>query len=148
LGKKVMIWKREISLEKANQFSKDTLVDCFDINIIEIGNDFIKASMPVDRRTVQPYRVLHGGASAALAESLGSIAASFCMEDPINYMPVGVEINASHLRPAFEGSTVYGITRPVRIGRNLQVWEIKIEDESGKLVCVSRLTIAIIERRR
>ena len=143
-----MIWKREINLEAVNQFSKDTLVDCFDIKVVEIGDDFIKASMPVDRRTVQPFRVLHGGASAALAESLGSIAASFCMEDPLNYMPVGVEINASHLRPAFEGSVVYGTTRPIRIGRSMQVWDIQIEDEAGKLVCVSRLTIAIVERRK
>lgn len=117
------------------------------IVIQEIGDDYIIASMPVDHRTVQPVRILHGGASVALAESLGSIASVLTIEDPSTHTAVGVEINANHLRSVSEGSTVTGKASPIRVGRRIQVWNIEITDEQGKLVCVSRLTMAIVERR-
>lgn len=108
----------------------------------EVGEDFIKGCMPVDTRTRQPYGLLHGGASAALAETLGSLGAAFVV-DRSKYNTVGLEINANHVRGVREGY-VTGIARPLHIGKTTQVWEIRITDERDKLVCVSRLTVAII----
>ncbi len=102
--------------------------------------------MPVDARTMQPYGLLHGGASVALAETLGSVAANLCL-DPATHMAVGLEINANHLRAVRSGS-VTGTARPLHIGRQTQVWEIRIADERGRAVCVSRLTLAVVERPR
>jgi len=116
------------------------------IEITEIGEDFIKAKMPVDHRTTQPYGLLHGGASVTLAESLGSIAATFSVDQTKHYC-VGLEINANHIRSVNEGY-VYGITRPLHIGRSTQVWEIKITNEENKLVCVSRITMAIKDLKK
>ena len=141
-----MIWKQTMGLEGLNDTSKNTLVDHLGIEFIEIGDDYIKAKMPVDSRTVQPYRLLHGGASVALAETLGSVASVGVIEDLNKHMPVGVEINANHLHSATHGF-VYGTTKPIKIGKRLQVWNIEIEDEEGKLVCVSRITIAVIAKR-
>jgi 1,4-dihydroxy-2-naphthoyl-CoA hydrolase len=101
--------------------------------------------MPVDDRTVQPMRLLHGGASAALAETLGSVAGLLCLEDISGKSIVGIELNCSHLRAATEGY-VYGTVRPIRIGRRLQVWNIDIRSAAGKEICVSRLTIMVVER--
>ena len=111
-----------------------------------MGDDFITAKMPVDHRTVQPFRILHGGASVALAETLGSVAAILCLEPDSKKQVVGVEINANHLSSAREGTWVYGTVKPIRVGRTMQVWNIEIKDEKGKLVCISRLTIAVVER--
>lgn len=117
------------------------------IEVTEIGPDFITAKMPVDHRTKQPLGLLHGGASVLLAESLGSFASFLCIEDTSKYMSVGVEINANHLRSVSDGY-VWGTARPVRIGRLIQVWNIEIIDDQERLICTSRLTIAVVERLR
>ena len=122
------------------------MTDNLGIEYVEMGDDFITAKMPVDHRTVQPFRILHGGASVALAETLGSVAAILCLEPDSKKQVVGVEINANHLSSAREGTWVYGTVKPIRVGRTMQVWNIEIKDEQGKLVCISRLTIAVVER--
>ncbi len=114
------------------------------IEYTKIGSDYLKARMPVDKRTKQPAGLLHGGASVALAESLGSVA-SYLSVDPQKYDCVGLEINANHLRSVREGF-VEGTVRPLRLGKRIHVWEIKIHDEKERLICVSRLTMAIIEK--
>lgn len=134
-------------MELINTFSENTLATNLGIEIVEIGDDHIKATMPVDGRTVQPMRLLHGGASVALAETLGSIASLFCLEDLSTKSVVGVEINANHLRAVKEGGRVTGTAKPVRIGRSMHVWNIDIEDEQGRAVCVSRITIAVVDAR-
>lgn len=111
---------------------------------VEIGDDFLKARMPVDHRTKQPYGLLHGGASVALAETIGSVAASLVV-DHNKYYCVGLDINANHTRAASEGF-VTGTGSPIHIGNSTQVWDIKIHDEKGKLVCISRLTVAVLKR--
>ncbi len=110
----------------------------------DLGENYIKATMPVDHRTKQPYGLLHGGASVALAETLGSVASAFVI-DHEKYMCVGLEINANHLRGVKEGK-VTGVVTPIHIGAKTHVWEIKISDENGKLCCISRLTVAILLR--
>lgn len=138
-----MIWKTPLSIEALNDLSKNTLGENLGIDVIEVGDDYIIAKMPVDHRTVQPYRILHGGASVALAETLGSVASTMCL-DLSKHRAVGVEINANHLSSAREGSWVYGKVTPIRLGRTLQVWGIDITDEKGKKTCISRITIAIV----
>lgn len=115
------------------------------IEFTEIGPDYLEATMPVDERTRQPFGLLHGGASVVLAETLGSVAAMLCIEDN-EKAPVGVEINANHLNSVQSG-LVTGRCTPIKVGRRLQVWQIKIRDEQDRPVCVSRITIAIVERR-
>lgn len=124
---------------------KGTLIENLGIEFVEVGDDYIKARMPVDERTRQPMGLLHGGASVALAETLGSIAAYLCIDQPKQNC-VGLEINANHIRAIREG-WVYGIAKPLHIGRTTQLWEIKISDENEKLVCVSRITIAVLDNR-
>ena len=141
-----MIWKVKPSLEILQQIGANTLSENLGIEMVEFGDDFITAKMPVDHRTVQPFRILHGGASVALAETLGSVASVLTLEKDTKKQVVGVEINANHLSSAREGSWVYGTVKPIRVGRTIQVWNIEIKDENGKLVCVSRLTCAIVER--
>jgi len=114
------------------------------IEFLEIGDDFLKARMPVNERTKQPMGLLHGGANVTLAESLGSVASVMCI-DLEKKSCVGLEINANHIR-AVRSGYVYGITRPVHLGRTTQIWEIKIFDESDKLTCISRITNAILEK--
>lgn len=140
-----MIWKQSFTLEGLNQISQNTLAENLGIEFTDFGQDFLVARMPVDNRTVQPMRLLHGGASVALAETLGSVASVLCLDDTEKSMPVGVEINANHLRPATKGF-VYGTVKPVRIGRNMHVWNIEIKNEEDKLTCVSRITIAVVPR--
>ncbi|MDZ4680484.1 MAG: hotdog fold thioesterase [Saprospiraceae bacterium] len=142
-----MLWKQSHDPAVLQEFSRNTLVDALGIEFLEVGDDFITARMPVDHRTVQPMRILHGGASVALAETLGSVASVLCLDDPASHAPVGVEINANHLSQAKEGTFVYGTVKALKVGRRMHVWNIKIKDENGKLICVSRLTIAVIERR-
>jgi len=139
------IWKKDFGVEVLNQFNDTCLPGHLGIKIIEAGDNYLKASMPVDHRTKQPMGLLHGGASAALAETLGSVAGLLCVEDE-NKTIVGVEINANHLRSARQG-LVYGIVKPVRIGRTLQVWNIEITDEKERLLCVSRFTLAVIDSK-
>ena len=140
-----MIWKTKLSLDVVNGFSKNTAVESLGIVFEEIGDDYLVARMPVDSRTVQPFRILHGGASVLLAETLGSIASTLSI-DLTKYQPVGVEINANHLSSAREGTSVLGTVRPVRVGRTIHVWSIEIKDEQGKLICISRITIAVVQR--
>jgi 1,4-dihydroxy-2-naphthoyl-CoA hydrolase len=140
-----MIWTNQLSLDVINGFSKNTATESLGIVFTEIGEDYLVARMPVDSRTVQPFGVLHGGSSVLLAETLGSIASTLCI-DLSKSQPVGVEINANHLSSAREGTAVFGTVRPIRIGRTLHVWSIDIKDEKDKLVCVSRITIAVVQR--
>ncbi len=139
------IFNSSLSLEALTQMSSHTMVEHLGIQFTAIGEDFIEAKMPVDHRTHQPLGLLHGGASVALAETLGSVAATYCLDFAIQYC-VGLEINANHIRSVKDGF-VYGIARPVHIGKKTQVWEIKIVDEKKELVCVSRITLAVIDRR-
>ena len=138
------MFNSDLTLESLNQMSSESMVRHLGIEFIEIGEDYLKASMPVDTRTHQPFGVLHGGASVTLAETLGSVAANTVLTSRDQYC-VGQEINANHIRPVKEG-LVFGITRPVHIGRTSQVWEIKITDERDRLVCISRITLAVLTK--
>jgi 1,4-dihydroxy-2-naphthoyl-CoA hydrolase len=130
------------SLDALNAMSRGTAMEPLGIVFTELGPDFLRATMPVDARTKQPYGLLHGGASVLLAETLGSSAGMMAVGDGQGV--VGIEINANHLRGVREG-LVTGTARPLHVGRQTQVWEIRIEDARGKLVCVSRLTLAVID---
>jgi 1,4-dihydroxy-2-naphthoyl-CoA hydrolase len=136
------IWRDSFPLELVNQHSRDTLIAHLGIEFIEAGDDYVKARMPVDHRTHQPAHMLHGGASVALAETLASWAATFVVDRETNYC-VGLEINANHVRPVGSGWVV-GTARPVHLGRSTQIWEVRIADESERLVCVSRVTMAVL----
>ena len=139
-----MIWKQEFTIAGLNQSSHQTLAENLGIEYLEFGDDYLLASMPVDSRTVQPRRILHGGASAALAETLGSVAGLLCLEDITTQTIVGTELNCSHLRPATAGK-VYGKVQPIKLGRRLQVWQIDITNDQDKLVCTCRLTIMVVK---
>ena len=128
-----------------NAKAHDTMVETLGIVLTDVGDDYLKGTMPVTARNCQPMRILHGGASVAFAESLASIASNWSLND--EQAAVGQEINANHLRPAREGETVTGITRLVYAGSRSQVWTIDISNEQGQPVCISRITIAIIKRR-
>ena len=141
------IWKQPYSIEGINAIGKNTLVEQLGIEFTEVGDDYLIARMSVDHRTVQPMRILHGGASVALAESMGSVAGVLCLDDPSTHTIVGVEINANHLRSVKEGGVVYAKASPIRLGRRIQVWNIEITDEKGQLTCVSRLTIMVVKKR-
>jgi 1,4-dihydroxy-2-naphthoyl-CoA hydrolase len=137
------IWFAEPTVENTSHFDH-TLVAHLGIEMLEIGDDYLVARMPVDHRTHQPQGLLHGGASVALAETMGSIGA-FLTVDPARFAVVGLEINANHIRGVRSG-WVIGRATPLHRGRTTQVWEIRIADEAGKLVCVSRITMAILEK--
>ncbi len=132
-----------MTLETLNALNDTCMVGHVGIEFTEMGEDYLRARMPVDRRTTQPFGILHGGASATLAETLGSVA-STAIIDLERQRAVGLEINANHIRPVSEGY-VYGTARPLHIGRRTHVWDIRIEDEAGRLVCVSRLTMMIVD---
>ena len=136
-------FRRTATVADLNALSAGTAMEPLGIAFTEIGPDFLRATMPVDARTRQPYGLLHGGASVLLAETLGSTAGGLCVEDDQGV--VGLEINANHLRGVREG-VVTGTARPLHVGRNTQVWEIRIEDARGRLACISRLTLAVIAR--
>jgi 1,4-dihydroxy-2-naphthoyl-CoA hydrolase len=140
-----MVWKTIPTIEALNASGVNTLVHNLGIEFTEVGNDYLIAKMPVDGRTVQPFRILHGGASVSLAETIGSVA-SLCCVDITKQQAVGLEINANHLSSAREGSVVFGRVSPIRIGKTIHVWQIDITNENNKLICVSRLTMAIVER--
>jgi 1,4-dihydroxy-2-naphthoyl-CoA hydrolase len=135
------IWKRPVTIEGLTAIHKDTAVERLGIEFLEVGDDFIKARVPVDGRTKQPYGLLHGGVSVVLAETLGSCGAASCV--PEGYRAVGLDINANHLRGATQG-WVTGITRPVHVGRTTQVWQIELTNKAGELTCVSRITMAVL----
>jgi 1,4-dihydroxy-2-naphthoyl-CoA hydrolase len=134
----------DITLEKLNGWRKNTMVEHLGIELTDFGKDFLCGKMPVDHRTHQPMGLLHGGASVALAETLGSIAANLHV-DPKTKACVGLEINANHIRSVRSGY-VFGKATAQHIGRQTQVWEIKITDEAGRLVCISRITMAVIDK--
>jgi len=136
-----------ITLDKIHSLGKNTIAQHLGIEFTEIGEDYIVARMPVDHRTHQPFGILHGGASVVLAETLGSIASFLCLKDPQKQHAVGLEINANHIRSVKEGF-VYGKVTPIHVGRSTQIWDIKITNEENKLVCISRLTVAIVDANR
>lgn len=137
------IWFHEnINVDQLQALGKNTMVEGIGIEFKEIGENFIKAIMPVDHRTVQTYGILHGGASVTLAETIGSIASAMVI-DKEKYYCVGLEINANHIRSAKKGF-VTGIVTPIHLGKKTHVWEIKIYDDEEKLLCISRLTVAIL----
>ena len=138
------IWKIPITFDLLKSRSANTFVEFIGIEFTEIGDDYLKATLPVDHRTKQPLGLLNGGVSAALAESVASTAANYCVDQSICYC-VGLDINANHLRPASEG-IVTATAKPLHIGNKTQVWEIKIENETGKLVCISRMTMVVVMR--
>ena len=140
------IWfNKDLSLDHLRPLGKNTMAEYLDIEWSAVGDDFIKATMPVDHRTNQPYGLLHGGASCVLAETIGSVASAMVI-DHDKFICVGLEINANHIRGVREGR-VTGIATPLHLGSSTHVWDIKIYDEKEKLVCVSRLTVAIIPRK-
>ena len=138
------IWRSLQTLENLNGNREGTLIGTLGILFTEIGDDFVRGTMPVDARTVQPYGLLHGGASVALAETLGSMGAAMCV-DAAEYQVVGQEINANHVRAARSG-LVTGTARAVYLGGRTHVWSIEIVNDAQKLVCISRITMAVIKR--
>jgi 1,4-dihydroxy-2-naphthoyl-CoA hydrolase len=135
------IWKTRFTLDELREMHRDTAEGHLGIEFTEVGDDWVSARMPVDRRTIQPFRLLHGGASCLLAEAVGSVAANMCVDQKLQFC-VGLDINANHVRSARSG-WVTGTARPLHVGKTTQVWEIRIVDQSERLVCVSRLTIAV-----
>jgi len=136
------IWKREFDLARATERCKNTMVDYLGIEFIEVGDDYLTARMPIDERTKQPAGIMHGGASCALAETVGSTAANFCSEE--GYYCVGLDININHIRAVRAGS-VFGTAKPYHIGKMTQVWGIEIFDNEKKRISVSRLTMAVLK---
>jgi 1,4-dihydroxy-2-naphthoyl-CoA hydrolase len=139
------IWfKKSIKLADLAPFAEQTMAEHLGIEWTEIGDDYIKIKMPVDERTKQQYGLLHGGASCVLAETAGSVA-SHLVVDSSKYSCVGLEINANHIRSARQGY-VYGVATPLHLGANTHVWDVKIYDEMQKLICIARLTVAILNK--
>lgn len=139
------IFHPNVTLEILNKMSANTMVEHLGIVFTAIGDDYMQATMPVDHRTHQPYGLLHGGASVALAETLGSVAAHCCIDASIQYC-VGLDINANHVKGIKQG-TVTGTTKPIHIGKRTHVWEIRITNEQNELICISRITMAVIDKR-
>lgn len=140
------IWfNKDLSIEQFGQLGKGTMGEYLGIEWTELGENFLKAKMPVDHRTRQPYGLLHGGASCTLAETIGSVASAMVI-DNAKFQCVGLEINANHVHSATEGF-VTGVATPLHLGKSTHVWDIKIYNENDKMVCVSRLTVAIIQKR-
>ena len=139
------IFKEGVTIEVLNRMSANTMVDHIGIQFTAIGDDYIEATMPVDNRTHQPLGLLHGGASVVLAETLGSVAATCCVDISKHYC-VGLEINANHIKSARSG-VVTGTTRPIHIGGKTQIWEIRITNEAKELVCISRITMAVLDKK-
>ncbi len=139
-----IIWKVSVTIEQLNKLSVNTMAETLDIRFSEIGDNYLKATMPVDARTRQPYGLLHGGASAVLAETVGSVASSLCINTE-KQICVGLEINCNHIKGKKEG-VVTATCTPLHIGASTHVWDIKIHDERGKLINVSRLTVAILKK--
>jgi 1,4-dihydroxy-2-naphthoyl-CoA hydrolase len=138
------IWQHRPTLAGLQAMSRATAVEHLGIEFTEVGDDYLTARMPVDRRTIQPYGLLHGGASVLLAETLGSAAAHCCVDDGA-VLIVGIEVNANHVRGVREG-WVHGTARPLHTGRTTQLWEIRVVDDAARLVCISRLTIGVLPR--
>lgn len=137
------IWKRVINLDILNQRGKQTMVDHLDIVCIELGDDYLIASMPITDKNRQPLGIMHGGASCVLAESVGSIAANFCVDE--NHYCVGLDINTNHIRSVREGKVI-ATAKPFHLGKTTQVWGIEIKNEESKLISVNRLTMAVLKK--
>lgn len=140
-----LVFRTAPDLARLNAHARETLSQSLGIEFIEAGADFLRGRMPVDARTRQPFGLLHGGASVALAETLGSAAGNHCL-DSDRSIAVGLEISANHLRPVTSG-WVIGTARPIHLGRSTQVWDIRIEDEAGHMTCISRLTLAVVPKQ-
>ena len=139
------IFKEKVDVKTLNALAKNTMLERIGIEFTGAGDDYIEATMPVDSRTHQPLGLLHGGASVALAETLGSIAATYCVDRDRQYC-VGLEINANHVRAVRQGY-VKGTAKPVHVGKKTHVWEIRIVNEADELVCVSRITMAVLDKK-
>ncbi|AMM24674.1 hotdog fold thioesterase [Variovorax sp. PAMC 28711] len=139
------IWQKPVSVDELNSHSANTAVSHLGIEFLEFGDDFLRARVPVDKRTVQPFGLLHGGVSVVLAETLGSMGAYYA--SPEGHRAVGLDINANHLRSATSG-WVTGTARPVHRGRTTQVWQIDMTNDAGELTCVSRITMAMLLPRK
>jgi 1,4-dihydroxy-2-naphthoyl-CoA hydrolase len=139
------IFKTNMTVNSLNAWAPNTLAEQLGIEFVTIGEDYLEARMPVDHRTHQPFGLLHGGASVALAETMGSVAATLCV-DATKQFCVGLEVNANHIRGVKEGF-VTGITKPIHIGKKTQVWETRISTPDGDLVCVSRITMAVLDKK-
>ena len=139
------MFNKSFTVEAMNEFSKNSMVGHIGIEFTEVGDDYLKAKMPVDHRTVQPFGLLHGGASVSLAETMGSLGATMVV-DMNNQYCVGLEINANHIKSAKSGF-VYGIAKPIHLGKKTHVWEIRITNDDDQLVCISRITMAIIDKK-
>lgn len=135
------IWKQPVSVDSLAQVHRETAPEHLGVEFLEVGDDYLRARVPVDARTRQPYGILHGGVSVVLAETLGSSAAA--MASPPGHRAVGLDINANHVRTV-SGGWVTGTARPLHIGRTTHVWQIELVDEAGRLTCVSRITMAIL----
>jgi uncharacterized protein (TIGR00369 family) len=135
------IWKQPISIELLAGIHHDTAVERLGIEFLEVGDDFIRARVPVNGHTRQPYGILHGGVSVVLAETLGSCGAAFCL--PEGWRAVGLDINANHIRSTTSG-WVTGTARPIHVGRSTQVWAIELRDEADRITCISRITMAVL----
>ncbi|SRR3989344_1016862 len=136
-----MIWKMPVTVEEINHRCKNTLCDHLGIEFIEVGETFMRAKMPVDKRTHQPMGIVHGGATAALAETVGSAAANYCVTD--EKICVGIDLNINHIRTVKSGFVI-GTATPLHLGKSTQVWEIKIENEAKQLISAARLTLLVI----
>lgn len=139
------IWFTNFSLDSLQQRGRNTMAEHLGIEFTEIGNDFLIARMPVDKRTLQPVGIMHGGASCILAETVGSTAANYCVDQSKQYC-VGLDINTNHIKPAKEGF-VFGTAKPYHLGKTTQVWGIEIRDEQNKLISINRLTMAVLNRK-
>ena len=133
-------------LEKMSNLNQNTMATAIGLELTDIGNDYVCGKIPIDKRTIQPFGFLYGGASVALAETLGSLAGQMQV-DPEREIVLGIEINANHIKSVKEG-WVYGKASPIKIGKKIQVWEIKIRDKYDNLVCISRLTLAVVRKRK
>lgn len=139
------IWKMPISLDRINKRAENTFAEFIGVEVTEIRDDALVARLQVDHRTNQPLGFINGGVSAALAETVASTAANFCVDQAVSYC-VGLDINANHLRPVSEGYVTATAT-PLHFGQKTQVWEIKITNDTGKLTCIARMTMAVVERK-
>lgn len=140
----MQIWKNKVDLKLANERSKNTMSEYIGIVFVEMGDDFLTARMPIDHRTLQPVGIMHGGASCVLAETVGSTAGNWCVDNATQYC-VGIDINTNHIRSIRSGY-VLGTARPFHLGKSTQVWGIEIKNEEGKLISVNRLTLAVLQR--
>jgi 1,4-dihydroxy-2-naphthoyl-CoA hydrolase len=140
------IWyKNDYTLSELNTMGNNTMAQTLGMEFIEIGEHYLKLQMPVNQHTHQPYGILHGGASAALAETVGSVASSMCINNE-KQICVGMEINCNHVRPKREGNVI-ATASPLHLGATSHIWDIKITDEANRLICISRLTMAILKKR-